>query len=83
MSGTKQRLTGGQIMVEYLIREKVPYVFGIPGHGNTALLDAFVDRKDEITVVPSMHEQGASHMADGYYRATGQIAAVSVTIGFE
>lgn len=81
MTDKKQKLTGGQIVVEYLIREKVPYVFGIPGHGNTALLDAFVDRKDEITLVPAMHEQGASHMADGYYRATGQIAAVCSSIG--
>ncbi|MGO2200368.1 thiamine pyrophosphate-binding protein [Pseudomonas helleri] len=80
MSDTK-KLTGGQIVVEYLIREKVPYVFGIPGHGNTALLDAFVDRKDEITLVPAMHEQGASHMADGFYRASGQIAAVCASIG--
>jgi acetolactate synthase I/II/III large subunit len=80
MAETKQ-MTGGQIVAEYLIREKVPYVFGIPGHGNTALLDAFVDRKDEITVVPAIHEQGASHMADGYYRATGQIAAVVASIG--
>ncbi|WP_353227135.1 thiamine pyrophosphate-binding protein [Pseudomonas qingdaonensis] len=81
MADTKKKMTGGEIIVEYLIREKVPYVFGIPGHGNTALLDAFVDRKDEITLVPAMHEQGASHMADGYYRATGQIAAVCASIG--
>ncbi|PUA20617.1 acetolactate synthase [Glaciimonas sp. PCH181] len=74
-------MTGGQIVVEYLIREKVPFAFAIPGHGNTALLDAFVDRKDEITLVPAMHEQGASHMADGYYRATGKIAAVCSSIG--
>lgn len=80
MTDTK-KMTGGQIVVEYLIREKVPYVFGIPGHGNTALLDAFVDRKDEITLVPAMHEQGASHMADGFYRASGQIAAVCASIG--
>jgi acetolactate synthase-1/2/3 large subunit len=77
----KMEMTGGQIVVEYLIREKVPYTFGIPGHGNTALLDAFVDRQKEITLVPAMHEQGASHMADGYYRATGQIAAVCSSIG--
>src|ERR1700722_18170473 len=77
----KMERTGGQIVVEYLIREKVPYTFGIPGHGNTALLDAFVDRQKEITLVPAMHEQGASHMADGYYRATGQIAAVCSSIG--
>ncbi|WP_322092612.1 thiamine pyrophosphate-binding protein [Paraburkholderia bannensis] len=77
----KKEMTGGQIVVEYLVREKVPYTFGIPGHGNTALLDAFVDRQKEITLVPAMHEQGASHMADGYYRATGQIAAVCSSIG--
>jgi acetolactate synthase-1/2/3 large subunit len=81
MADTKKEMTGGQIVVDYLIREKVPYTFGIPGHGNTALLDAFVDRQKEITVVPAMHEQGASHMADGYYRATGQIAAVCSSIG--
>ena len=81
MSDETKSMTGGQIVVEYLIREKVPFAFAIPGHGNTALLDAFVDRKDEITLVPAMHEQGASHMADGYYRATGQIAAVCSSIG--
>lgn len=51
------------------------------GTQETALMDAMVDRKDEITVVPAMHEQGASHMADGFYRASGQVAAVCVTIG--
>ena len=40
------RLTGGQIVADYLIDEGVRYVFAIPEHGNTALLDAFVDRKD-------------------------------------
>jgi acetolactate synthase I/II/III large subunit len=76
-----QHLTGGQIIAEYLIREGVTHVFGIPGHGNTALLDAFVDRKQEINVLPAMHEQGASHMADGFCRAGGKIAAVCTSIG--
>ncbi|MFE6158730.1 thiamine pyrophosphate-binding protein [Streptomyces sp. NPDC056486] len=75
------RLTGGQIVVDYLIREGVEKVFAVPGHGNTALIDAFVDRKDEIEVIPAMHEQGAAHMADGYYRATGKIAACCTSIG--
>ena len=35
------KLTGGEIIAEYLIKEKVPYVFAVPGHGNVALLDAF------------------------------------------
>ena len=54
MSDIRQKMTGGQIVVEYLVRERVPYVFAIPGHGNTALLDAFVDRTKEITVLPAM-----------------------------
>ncbi|MFJ4027506.1 thiamine pyrophosphate-binding protein [Paenarthrobacter sp. NPDC089989] len=69
------------MIVDYLIREGVEYVFTIPGHGNTALLDAFVDRKDEITVLPAMHEQGAVHMAAAQYRAAGKIAAACVSIG--
>ena len=76
-----QKLTGGQMIVDLLIREGVEKVFAIPGHGNTALLDAFVDRKDEIELVPAMHEQGAAHMADGYYRSSGKIAAVCTSIG--
>jgi acetolactate synthase I/II/III large subunit len=75
------KLTGGQMIADYLISEGVEYVFAVPGHGNTALLDAFVDRKGEITVLPAMHEQGAAHMADGYYRACGKIAAACTSIG--
>jgi acetolactate synthase-1/2/3 large subunit len=78
---TTQKLTGGQMVVDYLIREGVEKVFAIPGHGNTALLDAFVDRADEIELIPAIHEQGAAHMADGYYRASGKIAAVCTSIG--
>ncbi len=78
---TDQQLTGGQMIVDCLIREGVERVFAVPGHGNTALLDAFVDRSDEIEVIPAMHEQGAAHMADGYYRASGKIAAVCTSIG--
>ncbi|MDT5125474.1 MAG: acetolactate synthase large subunit, partial [Mycobacterium sp.] len=43
---TTTKLTGGQMVVDILIREGVEKVFAIPGHGNTALLDAFVDRAD-------------------------------------
>ena len=41
---------GGEIIVEYLVREKVPYVFGLCGHGNVGLLDALYDRTDAIRV---------------------------------
>lgn len=76
-----REMTGGQIIVDHLIREGVTHVFGIPGHGDTALMDAFVDRRDEINLLPAMHEQNASHMADGFYRASGKIAAVVTSIG--
>ncbi len=73
--------TGGQMIAEYLISEGVKYVFAVPGHGNTALIDAFVDYRDQITVLPAMHEQGAAHMADAYYRSSGEIAAVITSMG--
>ena len=74
-------MTGGQIVVEYLIREGMPILFGVPGHGNTALLDAFVDRRDEISLVQAIHEQGATHMADAYHRVTGKASGVFTSIG--
>ncbi len=79
--GSNRAMTGGQIVVDHLVSEGVTHTFGIPGHGNTALLDAFVDRRADIALVPAMHEQGASHMADGFYRSSGKIAAVATSIG--
>jgi len=60
--------SGGEIIVEYLIREKVPYVFGICGHGNIGLLDALYDRAGAIKIISTRHEQTAGHMADAYFR---------------
>ncbi len=77
----RKRMTGGEIVAEHLIREGIEKVFAVPGHGNTALLDAFADRADRIDVVPAMHEQGAAHMADGYYRASGKLAVACTSIG--
>jgi acetolactate synthase I/II/III large subunit len=59
----------------------VTHVFCIPDHGDTALMDAFVDRKEEIRLLPAMHEQNASHMADGFYRSSGKVAGVVTSIG--
>lgn len=73
-------LTGGQIVAEYLAREEVPYVLAIPGHGNVALLDAFVGRED-VRVLPVVHEQCGVHIADAYYRVAGRPVAVSTSIG--
>jgi len=73
-------LTGGQIVVETLVREGVPYLVGIPGHGTLGLSDALVG-EDRIQVVQVRHEQAAVHLADAYYRVTGVPLAVFTSIG--
>ena len=75
------KLTGGEIVREYLIKEKVPYFVGIPGHGCLGLVDAFKGKEDKIKVLQVRHEQSAAHLADGYYRASGRPLAVFTSIG--
>jgi len=72
--------TGGQIIAEYLAREHVPYVAGIPGHGSVALAEALRERND-IEVIQVRQEMSAVHLADGYYRACGQPLAAFTSIG--
>jgi len=74
------QLTGGQIVVESLVREGVPYVAGIPGHGTLGLSDALVGQ-DKLKVLQVRHEQAAVHLADGYYRVAGVPLAVFTSIG--
>ena len=52
-------IRGADLVVEYLIREKVPYLFGYAGHGAVGLLDGVYDRQDEIKVVFPRIETGA------------------------
>ena len=68
MPHTRPMRNGGEVIVEYLVREKVPYVFGLCGHGNVGLLDALYDRTDAIKTISTRHEQTAGHMADAYFR---------------
>ncbi|MBD3183457.1 thiamine pyrophosphate-binding protein [Candidatus Poribacteria bacterium] len=75
------QLTGGEIIAEYLTREKVPYILGIPGHGSLGIADAFKGREDKIKIMQVKHEQSAVHLADGYYRVSGQPLAVFTSIG--
>ncbi len=75
------RLTGGEIVVEYLVKEKVPYAAGIPGHGCLGLVDALMKRKSDISVLQVRQEMSAVHLADGYYRMTGKPLAVFTSIG--
>lgn len=73
------QLTGGEIIARYLEKEGVEYLVGIPGHGSTNLLDAFND--SSVNVIQPRHEQGATHLADGYARASGEPLAVFTSIG--
>lgn len=77
------KLTGGQIIAEYLVRRGIPYIAGIPGHGIWALLDAFAEPAiaARVRVIQVMHEQSAAHLADGYYRVTGQPLMAFTSIG--
>ena len=75
-----RRLSGAAIVVEYLVRQGVPYAVGIPGHGSWSLTDALLDRS-EIRAIQVMHEQSAVHLADGYYRATGRPLLAFTSIG--
>ncbi|MFQ5830162.1 MAG: thiamine pyrophosphate-binding protein [Candidatus Methylomirabilia bacterium] len=72
---------GGEVIVEYLIREKVPYVLGVCGHGNVGLLDALYDRTDAIATISTRHEQTAGHMADAYFRVAHRPVATLTSCG--
>ena len=78
---TRRRLSGAEIIVEYVIRQRVPYAAGIPGHGCWTLVDALIDRADSIATVQVMHEQSAVHLADGYYRVGGRPMLAFTSIG--
>lgn len=72
-------LTGAQIIVEGLIRQGVTDIFGIPGGVTLPIFDALYDSK--LNVILTRHEQGASHMADGYARSTGRVGVCVATSG--
>ncbi|NLO83195.1 MAG: biosynthetic-type acetolactate synthase large subunit [Clostridiales bacterium] len=74
------KITGAQAFVECLREQKVDTVFGFPGGAVLSIYDALYDAKD-ITHVLTAHEQGATHAADGYARATGKVGVVIVTSG--
>lgn len=76
-----QRLTGAEIIVEYLVKRGVRLAAGIPGHGSWTLTDALVDRSDAIRTIQVMHEQSAVHLADGFYRASGEPMLAFTSIG--
>lgn len=76
----KRKITGAEIIVKALEKEKVDVVFEYPGGTIAPLLDALEKRK-AVRVVMSRHEQGAIHAADSYARVTGKVGVCMATSG--
>ncbi len=74
-------MKGGELIAQYLVQEKVPYIFGICGHGNVGLLDALYDVKDQLRLISPRHEQCAGHMADAYFRVKHKPVATLTSTG--
>src|SRR6516165_1864477 len=74
-------LDGAQVIVDYLVREKVPYAFGLCGHGNIGFIDALYERAGDIKTISVHHETVAGFMADVYYRVSGQPTATFTSCG--
>ena len=77
----KNKLTGAEIIWECLMREGVDVVFGYPGGAILPTYDALSKYKDNIHHVLTRHEQGATHMADGYARTSGKVGVAMATSG--
>jgi thiamine pyrophosphate-dependent acetolactate synthase large subunit-like protein len=75
------KMRGADIIAEYLVKEEVPYLFGLCGHGIIGFLDALYDRQDKIKAMTVRHEQAAGHMADAYFRVAHRPVATFTSCG--
>ncbi|MGD2158157.1 MAG: thiamine pyrophosphate-binding protein [Anaerolineales bacterium] len=73
--------TCSDYLAEALVASGIPYVAGIPGHGNLVFQDTILKREGRISWILVRHEQSAVHFADGYFRATGKPLAVATSVG--
>jgi acetolactate synthase-1/2/3 large subunit len=80
-SAARATKKGGDLIAEFLVNEKIPYVFGICGHGNVGLLDPLYQVRDRVKLVSPRHEQTAAHMADGYFRVKHKPVATLTSTG--
>src|SRR5580700_10896713 len=78
---TPNEIRGTDIIAEYLVKEKVPYILGYAGHGAIGLLDGIYKQTDRIRHISPRIEQSAGFMADVYFRLTGQPLAVYASTG--
>jgi acetolactate synthase-1/2/3 large subunit len=74
-------IRGCDLVSEYLIKEKVPYLFGYAGHGAVGLLDGVYNHQDDLKIIYPRIEPAAGYMADAYYRASGEVIPVYTSTG--
>jgi acetolactate synthase-1/2/3 large subunit len=74
-------IKGAQIIVEALLHQKVDVVFGYPGGANLEIFDFLNRYPGKLRVIQVAHEQGASHMAEGYAKASGKVGVCIATSG--
>lgn len=75
------KINGSQLLINCLIEQGVDTIFGYPGGAVLNIYDALYQNKDKIKHILTSHEQGASHAADGYARATGKVGVCLATSG--
>ena len=75
------KITGSQLVIECLLEQGVDTVFGYPGGNILNIYDALYKNSSRIRHILTAHEQGASHAADGYARATGKVGVCMATSG--
>ncbi len=74
-------MNGADIIVDFLVRQNVPYLFGLCGHGNVGFLDAAFKAQNRIRTISVHHEQTAGHMADAYFKVRGEPVATFTSCG--
>jgi acetolactate synthase I/II/III large subunit len=72
---------GADVIVDYLVKQRVPYLVGVCGHGILGLLDAAYDRQADITTISAHDERVAGFIADAYYRVAGRPIATYTSCG--
>ncbi len=77
----RAQMNGADIIVDFLIRQKVPYLFGLCGHGNVGFLDAAFKAQNRIRTISTHHEQTAGHMADAYFKVRNEPVATFTSCG--
>jgi acetolactate synthase-1/2/3 large subunit len=74
-------MTGGQALVQQLLRHGIDTVFGLPGVQLDFVFDALWEERDRIRVIHTRHEQATAYMADGFARSTGRVGTCLVVPG--